>query len=158
MIEPYREDILVGYRWSDTKKIKPLFPFGHGLSYTTFGYGKPTIEGEVKNKMPQLNSGENITISIPVTNTGKVKGKEVVQVYIGDDKSSVMRPVKELKHFKKVELQPGQTETLVFTITPDDLMFFDAENHQWKAEPGTFTVYIGSSSRDIRNKVQFELA
>ena len=108
--------------------------------------------------MAKLQKDGTIIITVPVTNSGKVVGKEVVQLYIGDDKASVMRPVKELKHFTKVELQPGQTEVVEFTITPDDLMFFDADNHQWKAEPGIFTVYVGSSSADIRGKAQFELA
>ena len=157
MYEPYREDILVGYRWAESKKIKPLFAFGHGLSYTTFNYGKASIKSNGNGKTPQIKGGETVTISIPVTNSGNVKGKEVVQLYIGDNKSSVMRPVKELKHFQKVELMPGQTETITFTVTPDDLMFFDADNHQWKAEAGTFTVYIGSSSSDIRNKGVFNL-
>lgn len=136
----YKEDILVGYRWHDTKHIPALFPFGHGLSYTTFKYGKPTIQGR--------------TVTVNVTNTGHVEGKEVVQLYIGDDKSSVLRPVKELKHFKKIGLKPGESQQVAFTITDDDLKFYDESTHTWTLEPGTFTIYLGSSSTDIRGKVR----
>lgn len=136
----YKEDILVGYRWHDTKHIQALFPFGHGLSYTTFKYGKPTIHGR--------------TVTVNVTNTGNVEGKEVVQLYIGDDKSSVLRPVKELKHFKKIGLKPGESQQVEFTITDDDLKFYNESSHTWTLEPGTFTIYIGSSSTDIKGKVR----
>lgn len=136
----YKEDILVGYRWHDTKHIPALFPFGHGLSYTTFKYGKPTIQGR--------------TITVNVTNTGNVEGKEVVQLYIGDDKSSVLRPVKELKHFKKIGLKPGESQQVEFTITDDDLKFYDESTHTWTLELGTFTIYLGSSSTDIKGKVR----
>lgn len=136
----YKEDILVGYRWHDTKHIQALFPFGHGLSYTTFKYGKPTIHGR--------------TVTVNVTNTGNVEGKEVVQLYIGDDKSSVLRPVKELKHFKKIGLKPSESQQVEFTITDDDLKFYNESSHTWTLEPGTFTIYLGSSSTDIRGKVR----
>lgn len=140
----YKEDILVGYRWHDTKKIAPLFPFGHGLSYTTFKYGK----------VVKTEDGVNHRFSLPITNTGSRTGKEVVQVYVGDDKCSVLRPVKELKRFQKIELQPGETKDVSFTITKDDLQFYD---NGWKTEKGTFTLYVGSSSGDIRQKAKFEL-
>lgn len=142
----YKEDILVGYRWHDTKNIAPLFPFGHGLSYTTFSYGKPRLSSK------QMK--DSITVSVDVTNTGSRKGKEVVQLYIGDDKCSVLRPVKELKHFQKIALAKGETKTVSFTITPEDLKFYD---NGWKTESGSFTLYIGSSSRDIRGKAKFNL-
>lgn len=149
--EEYLEDILVGYRWHDTKKIPALYPFGHGLSYTTFGYGKPTASAKT------IGEGESLSISIPVTNTGDVNGKETVQLYIGDDKASVLRPVKELKSFEKIELAPGETKTVNFTVKPDDLKFYDDKTAQWVAEPGKFRAYIGSSSADIRATVPFEL-
>lgn len=149
--QEYLEDILVGYRWHDTKKIPSLFPFGHGLSYTTFNYGKPTISAK------EMTDGETITISVPVINTGNVEGKETVQLYIGDDKASVVRPLKELKHFSKVSLKPGETTNVDFVITADDLKFFDDKAHEWVAEPGYFKAYVGSSSTDIRHTLPFKL-
>ena len=146
--QEYMEDILVGYRWHDTKKIAPQFAFGHGLSYTTFQYGKPVLSSKT------MTSDGTLSISIDVTNTGSREGKEVVQLYIGDDKCSVLRPQKELKHFEKIALRSGETKTVQFTITPQDLQFYDGG---WKTEPGKFTVYIGSSSRDIRGKETFAL-
>lgn len=146
--QEYLEDILVGYRWHDTKKIAPQFAFGHGLSYTTFKYGKPTLSAKT------MTTDGSITVSIPITNTGNCDGKEVVQLYIGDDQCSVVRPQKELKHFEKVALKQGETKTVTFTITPEDLQFYD---NGWRSEQGRFTIYIGSSSRDIRGKETFVL-
>lgn len=148
----YQEDILVGYRWHDTKKIPALFPFGHGLSYTNFKYGKLALSAK------SLDADGTLTVTIPVTNVGPMAGKETVQLYIGDDKCSVLRPVKELKGFDKVALAPGQTAEVKFTITPDDLKFYDPTISQWIAEPGKFTIYIGSSSADIRAKASFTYA
>lgn len=139
----YKEGIYVGYRHFDTRKVKPQFPFGFGLSYTTFKYGKPTLSGN--------------TVSVAVTNTGTREGKETVQLYVGDVKCSVDRPVKELKGFEKVSLAPGETKTVSFTIAPRDLQFFDEATHQWKSEPGKFKLYIGASSADIRGVVDYEL-
>ena len=106
------EYIVVGYRWHDNKKIPALFPFGYGLSYTTFEYGKPQISSN------KLLEGESATINVKVKNTGKTAGKEVVQLYISDKKSSLPRPAKELKGFQKVDLQPGEEKEVTFTITP----------------------------------------
>lgn len=145
----YKEDILVGYRWHDTKKIPALYPFGHGLSYTTFNYGKPALSAKT------MNAEGTLTMTIDVTNNGQREGKEVVQLYIGDDKATVLRPVKELKSFRKIALAPGETKQVTFTITPDMLKFFDEATHSWKAEAGKFTAYVGSSSTDIRGKVKF---
>lgn len=139
--EVYGEDILLGYRWFDYFKTKVRFPFGFGLSYTTFSYGKPTIKGR--------------TVSVTVRNSGRVAGQEVVQFYVGDDKASVIRPVKELKHFEKVALEPGETKQVSYTIDDDDLKYFDEVRHEWVAERGTFTVYVGSSATDIHGKVMF---
>ncbi len=147
----YKEDILVGYRWHDTKKIKPLFPFGHGLSYTTFEYGKPTLNSSL------ITHHSSLTVSLPITNTGAVEGKEIVQLYVSDVKSSVARPAKELKHFAKIALAPGETKTVTFEITPRDLMFYDADARQWRAEPGKFKLHIAASAGDIRRTLDFEL-
>ncbi|MGN0049146.1 MAG: glycoside hydrolase family 3 C-terminal domain-containing protein [Bacteroides sp.] len=150
--EEYKEDILVGYRWHDTKRIPALFPFGHGLSYTTFSYGKPVASAK------DMAQDGTLTIRLTVKNSGAVAGKEVVQLYVGDDKCSVLRPVKELKHFAKVALAPGKEKEVTFTLTVDDLKFYDETSASWKAEPGKFTAYIAASSTDVRGKVQFELA
>ncbi len=147
----YKEDILVGYRWHDTKKIPALFPFGHGLSYTTFSYGKATLSSS------SLAADGSITVTVPVKNSGDRPGKEVVQLYIGDNKSSLPRPKKELKAFDKIALNPGEEKTVTFTITPDDLKYFDDARHEWVAEPGKFTLYIGASSADIRTQAPFTL-
>lgn len=147
--QEYLEDILVGYRWHDTRNIPALFPFGFGLSYTTFKYGNATLFS--KDMAPD----GTVTVTIPVTNTGSVEGKEIVQLYIRDEKSSLPRPVKELKGFRKITLAPGKTKEVSFTITPDDLKFFDDSRHEWIAEPGKFRAMIGASSTDIRSSVQF---
>ena len=146
----YAEDILVGYRWHDTKKIPALFPFGHGLSYTTFAYGKPEVSAT------KMHPGESLRIRIPVVNNGQRDGMEVVQLYIGDEKCSVLRPVKELKHFKKVFVKAGESVDVEFTVTEEDLKFFDEASHDWVAEEGVFTARIGSSSTDIRHTVRFK--
>lgn len=148
--ELYNEDILVGYRWFDTKRKPVMFPFGFGLSYTTFAYGKATASAKT------ITEGGNITFTIDVTNTGSVQGKETVQLYIGDDKSSVVRPAKELKAFSKVALNPGETKQVTLSVTADDLKFFDENNHKWVLEPGSFKAYIGSSSRDIKQTISFK--
>ncbi|HIT82092.1 MAG TPA: glycoside hydrolase family 3 C-terminal domain-containing protein [Candidatus Caccoplasma merdavium] len=147
----YKEDILVGYRWHDTKKIPALFSFGHGLSYTTFTYGKAALSST------DMTADGSITVTVPVKNTGSLPGKEVVQLYVGDNKSSLPRPQKELKAFDKIALNPGEEKTVTFTITADDLKYFDDARHEWVAEPGKFTLYIGSSSTDIRTKGSFTL-
>ena len=150
-VQKYKEDILVGYRWHDTKKIPALFPFGYGLSYTDFSYGKPVASDK------KMTLDDAITIEVPVTNTGDREGAEVVQLYISDLKSSVLRPVKELKGFDKVSLKPGETKTVKFTVKADDLKYFDDKKHEWVAEPGKFKALVGSSSTDIRQTVPFEL-
>ena len=147
----YKEDILVGYRWFDAKKIVPQFPFGYGLSYTTFTYGKAVADKKT------ITDDAKINISIPVKNTGTVKGKEIVQLYVNDKKSSELRPEKELKAFQKIELNPGEEKTVTFTIDKTALQFFSDVKKDWIAEPGKFTVLIGASSSDIKAKVDFEL-
>ena len=149
--QTYNEGIFVGYRWADKQNIKPLFSFGHGLSYTSFEYGKVTA-----NKK-DMNADGKITFSVDVKNTGKREGQEIVQLYINDVKSSVPRPVKELKAFEKVSLKAGETKTVKFTIDKTALSFFDAAKHDWVAEPGDFKALIGASSTDIRQSVGFKL-
>ncbi|AVF49859.1 glycosyl hydrolase [Elizabethkingia anophelis] len=147
----YNEGIFVGYRWHDTKNIKPLFSFGHGLSYTTFEYGK------VHADKTQMAQDGKITFTVSIKNTGKREGAEVVQLYISDLKSSVPRPIKELKGFEKINLKPGEQKEVSFTIDKSALSFFDAATHQWVAEPGEFEVLVGASSSDIKTKVKFTL-
>lgn len=147
----YNEGIFVGYRWADKEKIKPLFPFGHGLSYTTFQYGKLTSDKK------QVKGDETITFSVNVKNTGKRDGAEIVQLYISDLKSSLPRPVKELKGFEKVFLKAGEEKTVTFTINKSALSFFDDKKHDWVAEPGDFQALTGSSSADIKSVLDFSL-
>ena len=149
--QTYKESFYVGYRWNDKNKIKALFPFGHGLSYTTFVYGKAVAD---KSKMTDT---DKITFSIPVKNTGSRAGAEVVQLYISDKKSSLPRPVKELKGFEKIYLNPGEEKTASITIDKQALSFFDDKRHEWIAEPGQYEALIGSSSTDIKGTVLFEL-
>lgn len=147
----YNEDIFVGYRYIDKEKITPAFPFGHGLSYTRFSYGKPTLSSKT------LTVNDTLFLEIPITNVGMIPGKETVQLYIQDNKSSLPRPVKELKGFDKLHLAPGETKGANFTITNEDLKFFDDNKGKWISEPGTFTLHIGASSKDIRQLVQIRL-
>ena len=148
----YNEGIFVGYRWTDRqKKVQPLFSFGHGLSYTTFEYGKPVVDKR------EMKADEQLTVTVPVKNTGSREGKEVVQLYIRDKKSSVERPVKELKGFCKVSLNPGEEKEVSFTIDRSALSYFDAGSHQWMAEPGAFEAIVAASATDIRGRVEFKL-
>ncbi len=147
----YNEGIYVGYRWHDKEQLKPLFAFGHGLSYTTFDVT------DVKADRTTLAADGRIRVSADVTNTGTRPGAEVVQLYIGDEQSSLPRPVKELKGFRKVALNPGETQTVVFEITPDMLSYYDDAKGAWVAEPGAFTAYVGAASDDIRGTAAFEL-
>ena len=147
----YKEDILVGYRWFDTKNIPVLFPFGYGLSYTSFQYGKPTVSSK------SITTADSVVVTIPIKNTGKVAGKEVVQLYVNDEKSSLPRPIKELKGFEKISLQPGEEKTVSFTLTKEALSYYDDKKNTWIAEPGKFKIMIGASATDIRGVVDFVL-
>ncbi|MCR2031917.1 glycoside hydrolase family 3 C-terminal domain-containing protein [Alistipes timonensis] len=147
----YNEGIFVGYRWHDKEQLKPLFAFGHGLSYTTFDITN------VQADRTTLAANGRIRVSADVTNTGSRPGAEVVQLYIGDEESSLPRPVKELKGFQKIALDPGQTQTVTFEITPDMLQYYDDAKGAWVAEPGTFTAYVGAASDDIHGIARFEL-
>lgn len=143
----YTEGIYVGYRWYESRGIEPLFAFGHGLSYTTFEYGKAKASSRVMK--------DKLQISVPVTNTGNVAGAEVVQLYIADKEASVDRPVKELKGFEKIWLEPGQTGTVKFTVDREAISFYDEDAHDWKAERGVFEALVGAASDDIRTSVEF---
>ncbi|MDR2950098.1 MAG: glycoside hydrolase family 3 C-terminal domain-containing protein [Prevotella sp.] len=147
----YHESIFVGYRWIDKEKIKPLFPFGHGLSYTTFEYGKASADNK------EMTADGKISFYVSVKNTGNREGAEVVQLYISDLKSSLPRPVKELKGFEKVNLKPGEEKTVTFTIDKTALSFFDDKKHDWVAESGDFEALIGVSATDIKSKIGFKL-
>lgn len=149
--QKYNEGLFVGYRWSDKEGIKPLFPFGHGLSYTAFKYGKAVVNKKV------IGKDEVLIVTVPITNIGSREGAEVVQLYVSDLKASLPRPVKELKGFSKVKLLPGETKEVVFTIEKDALSFFDTVRHEWVAESGKFEAIVAASATDIKSKVIFEL-
>lgn len=148
----YNESIFVGYRWADKqKKSKPLFAFGHGLSYTTFEYGKPVADAKT------MSADGKLTVKVTVKNTGSREGQEVVQLYIADKKSSLPRPLKELKGFKKIKLTPGESKEVSFVIDKEALSFFDDTKHAWIAEPGKFEAIIAASAADVKGVVPFEL-
>ncbi len=147
----YGEGIFVGYRHYDAKNVAPLFPFGHGLSYTSFEYSN------LKINPAKARTKDNIKVSVDIKNTGQAAGKEVVQVYVSDIASSVPRPPKELKAFEKVALAPGATKKVEFTLTREAFAFYDVKAKDWVVEPGEFEILVGSSSRDIRVKGKVEL-
>jgi len=143
----YGEGIYVGYRHYERSKITPLFPFGHGLTYTTFSYGTPTLSSTV------LTESARITLSIPITNTGSVAAHEIVQAYVKDVRSSLPRPEKELQAFGKVLLQPRETKNVTLKFDKYSVGYFDTSLGQtgaWIAEEGWFDVLVGASSADIR--------
>lgn len=140
----YGERIFVGYRYYDKRKIEPLFPFGYGLSYTTFEYSQLELSSD------SITDKDELTLSITIKNTGAVAAKEVVQLYLRDEKSSLIRPEKELKKFAKVMLEPGQHKQVHFTLTGRDFSYFDPRRKMWIAESGYFNIQLGASSRDIR--------
>jgi len=140
----YKEGILVGYRWFDTKKIAPMYCFGYGLSYTNYAYSG------LKTDKNSYKTGETITATIKVKNTGKYSGKETVQLYISKSGSVVERPEKELKSFKKVMIAPGQATTVSLTVPVKDLAYYDIKTSKWVVEPGKYTILAGASSRDIK--------
>ncbi len=149
--EEYKEGIFVGYRWNEAKKVKPVFAFGHGLSYTTFSISNLRLSSST------MNADGSITATVSVKNTGNRAGAEVVQLYINDAKASVERPYKELKGFQKVYLQPGESKDVNITINRQSLSFFDEAAHDWKAEPGDFTVLVGNASDNVPLKAKFKL-
>ena len=147
----YGERVFVGYRYYDIKKIEPLFPFGHGLSYTNFEYSGLTLSKS------EVTDSEILTVKLKVKNIGKVDGKEVVQLYVSDKESSVLRPIKELKKFVKISLKPGEEKEITFDLNSRDFSFFSEAKNMWIAESGDFDILVGSSSRDIRLKKSVKL-
>ena len=150
--EAYKEDIFVGYRWTDKQHIKPLFPFGYGLSYTTFKVSN------LRADKKEMTADDQLTITADVKNVGFSAGAEVMQLYIGDTKSSQPRPVKELKGFKKVYLEPGETQQVSFTIDRSALSFYDEKTGDWTAEPGEFVAMVNNSSAPTHNLIRFMLS
>ena len=142
MVE-YREGIFVGYRYYDKKKMDVLFPFGYGLSYTTFAYSNLRLDKK------EMKDTDTVTVSVDVTNTGDRTGKEIVQLYVADRESTVIRPEKELRDFAKVELAPGETKTVSFTLGKRAFAYYNTTIHDWHVETGDFDILIGKSSRDI---------
>ena len=155
----YVEGIYVGYKYYETAAKEGFidydnvvqYPFGHGLSYTTFEYGK------LRADRKSIDAGETLTLSIDITNTGERRGSEVVQLYIADPQSSLPRPAKELKGFEKISLEPGQTRTVTFTVDSSALSYYDDRKGEWVAESGEFEALAGSSSADIRARAKFRL-
>ncbi len=139
----YREGIFVGYRYYDTKKVEPLFPFGYGLSYTTFEYSNLSVSST------EIKDTDSLTVTVNVKNTGAIAGKEVVQLYVKDSDSSISRPEKELKGFEKVELQPGEEKTVTFTLDKRSFAYYNTDLADWHVESGEFELLVGKSSREI---------
>ena len=142
--EVYKEDILVGYRWYDTKTIPVQFHFGYGLSYTTFALSKPTTD------KPAYTKTETIKMAFTVQNTGKVAGSEVAQIYITQENAPIMRPAKELKGFKKVFLNPGEKKPVTIAVKVQDMAYWDEKTNNWRVDPGKYTLSLGTSAGDIQ--------
>ena len=150
--EEYKEGIYVGYRWADKKKVRPLFAFGHGLSYTTFKLSNIRLDKSV------LNGDDSLTVTVNVRNTGAREGSEVVQLYIHANKSAVDRPYKELKGFAKVSLKPGEARDVNIKIADSDLGYYSQAVQGWADEPGTYTALVGNASDNITLSKTFRLA
>lgn len=149
--QEYQEDILVGYRWFDTKKIVPKFAFGYGLSYTTFEVSKAILDKKL------YNANDTVKLRMNIKNTGKIKGSEVIQIYVSDVESSVMRPVKELKAFHKAELLGGESKQIEIQLPVKNWAFYDESIKNWKLESGKFNILVGTSSDDIKHKVSINV-
>ena len=139
----YREGVFVGYRYYETKKVDVLFPFGHGLSYTNFKYSNITISDD------NIKDTDTVTVTVDVTNTGDVLGKEVVQLYVSPKNNKIIRPVKELKGFEKIALEPGETKTVSFILNKRSFAYWNMEIHDWHVESGKYDILIGKSVSDI---------
>ena len=143
----YSEGVFVGYRWYEKKGIKPLFPFGHGLSYTSFEYGRPTVE----------KSPEGWLVKVPVKNAGGRAGKETVQIYVAPVKPSVERPVKELKGFVKLSLEPGETKTAEIRLSAKDFAYWDVLTHSWRTDAGEYDIVAAASAADERGRTRMKI-
>jgi beta-glucosidase len=148
----YGEGIFVGYRYYEKKRVAPLFPFGFGLSYTSFAYANLRLNADT------IAPGDQLTVSVDVTNSGQRAGQEIVQLYVRDVAARVARPEKELKGFAKVALAPGETTTVALTLDQAALAFWDDAKHTWVAEAGAFEALIGSSSQAIQARAEFRLS
>ncbi len=151
----YAEGIYVGYRYYDTKNVEPQFPFGFGLSYTKFEYSD--LKAVNRIEFSGKNPNKDVAVSLKVRNTGKRSGAEVVQLYVHDGHAKIDRPVHELKAFRRVELQPGESRTVEFSLARDAFTYWSPEKKDWTLEPGTFEIQVGASSRDIRQKTPIEV-
>jgi beta-glucosidase len=147
----YAEGIYVGYRYFDKEKIEPLFPFGYGLSYTKFDYS------DLEVSPSEVSSDKPVEVSLRVRNSGTHAGAEVVELYVHDGHSSVDRPIQELKGFRRVDLAPGESKDVRFTLDRNAMAFYSTTKKDWVTEPGRFDVLVGASSRDIRVKGSFVL-
>ncbi len=145
----YKESVLVGYRWYESKGIEPLYPFGFGLSYTTFELGKAKAAKNITIEKP-------LKVSVRVKNTGSLAGSEVVQLYVSENNPTVLRPKKELKAFKKVYVEPGKSETVTFELNYADLAFWNDKSHKWEVNKGGYTLHLGNSSANIASTVAVE--
>lgn len=142
----YAEDLLMGYRWFDTKQIEPLFPFGHGLSYTAFEYGEPVVETD----------GDEVVLRMKLANVGSRSGRETVQLYIAPPKSAFLRPAQELKGFAKVALEPGESREVEIRLNARSFAIYHLDKREWFVEPGRYLLRLGASSRDIRREIAVE--
>lgn len=140
----YREGVFVGYRYYDYKDIKPLYPFGHGLSYTSFEYSDLEVSSNA------VSADDGLTVTVKIKNTGDLEGKEVVQLYVSDKESTVIRPIRELKGFEKISLRPGESKKVMFKLDRRAFAFYSETAHDWVVEEGDFVISVGASSRDIR--------
>ncbi|MGA8659285.1 MAG: glycoside hydrolase family 3 C-terminal domain-containing protein [Chthoniobacterales bacterium] len=147
----YGEGIFVGYRYYDVRKISPLFPFGFGLSYTSFAYSDLRVDGSA------IRDANGVTVDVKIKNTGQLAGKEVVQLYVHEQRPKVVRPEKELKAFAKVALEPGEERTVSFRLEKRDFSYYDASMHEWSVNPGKFDILIGSSSQELPLKQTIEV-
>ena len=143
-VSHYREGIFVGYRYYDKKKTEVLYPFGHGLSYTEFVYSDLELSAE------EISDEETLTVRMTVKNVGTYRGKEAIQLYVGEDHPKIIRPVKELRAFCKTELQPGESKPVEFVLDRRAFAYYDEKAHDFLVPPGEYTIFIGSSSRDLR--------
>ena len=144
----YEEGIYVGYRWFNTMDMQVSYPFGYGLSYTSFEYGTPSVK----------HDGENIVIEVSIKNVGTMAGKEVVQLYVEAPKSKLDKPIHELRAFDKTDmLKPGESQTITLTVHPDDLASFDEELSAWITDAGTYNFVVSASSRDPRGSVKVDV-
>lgn len=148
----YSEGVFVGYRHFDRSSVKPLFPFGYGLSYTTFEYSKLSVTPR------NGDLSQPIMVSFDLKNSGRLPGAEVAELYVGDAHSSVPRPVKELKGFAKVRLQPGETKHVSLRLDRRAFSYYDVNGKDWNAQPGDFAILVGSSSEKIELKGSFTLS